>query len=137
MRTDAANCFYPIFVKDDQIIGFGDVCPDEFHPESRNAVHPDGVIAVYPIDNNGIEKKWVFERGTVESIFDELWVKQTSDPMDGIDIMRTKNVSAIKLLGRIKSIPLIVMVPLCLPLWEYHFHIQSLSLMYKNALKQH
>ena len=90
LRTDAANCFYPIFVKDDQIIGFGDVCPDEFHPESRNAVHPDGVIAVYPIDNNGIEKKWVFERGTVESIFDELWVKQTSDPMDGIDIMRTK-----------------------------------------------
>lgn len=90
LRTDAANCFYPIFVKNDQIIGFGDVCPDEFHPKSRNAVHSDGVIAVYPIDNNGIEKKWVFERGTVDSILDELWVKQTSDPMDGIDIMRTK-----------------------------------------------
>jgi len=89
LRTDAANCFYPVFVKDRLIVGFGDVCPDEYHPETRNIQLPDGVIAVYPIDNNGVEKKWVFERGTVEGIFDELWIKETTNP-DGIDIMRTK-----------------------------------------------
>ena len=89
LRTDAANCFYPIFVKDGLIVGFGDVCPDEYHPEMRNIQLSDGVIAVYPIDNNGVEKKWVFERGTVEGILDELWVKETTNP-DGIDIMRTK-----------------------------------------------
>ncbi len=89
LRIDAANCFYPIFVKDKHIIGFGDVCPNEYHPGSRNIQQPDGTVAVYPIDNNGVEKKWVFERGTVEDIFDELWVKVSSNP-ESIDIMRTK-----------------------------------------------
>ena len=87
LRTDAANCFYPIYVRDNKIIGFGDVCDDTFHPKGRNVVGTDGTIAIYPIDNNQIEKKWVFERGTVESILDELWVKDVSG---GIDIMRTK-----------------------------------------------
>lgn len=95
LRTDAANCFYPIFVRDDKIIGFGEVSPDEFHPASRNINMDDGVVAVYPIDNNGIEKKWVFERGTVEGIIDELWVKE-KDGNSEIDIMRTKNIFRYK-----------------------------------------
>lgn len=89
LRTDAANCFYPIYVSNNRIIGFGDVCEDSYHPHSRNVKMENDVIAVYPIDNNGIEKKWVFERGTVESILDELWVKSTISS-DEIDIMRTK-----------------------------------------------
>ena len=88
LRTDAKNCFYPIYVKDKKIIGFGDVCADDFHPASRNVDESNGIIAIYPIDNNGVEKKWVFERGTVESILDELWVKDISS--SEIDIMRTK-----------------------------------------------
>lgn len=88
LRTDAKNCFYPIYVKDKKIIGFGDVCADDFHPAGRNVDESNGIIAIYPIDNNGVEKKWVFERGTVESILDELWVKDISS--SEIDIMRTK-----------------------------------------------
>lgn len=88
LRTDAKNCFYPIYVKDKKIIAFGDVCEDSFHPSARNVIQNDGSIAVYPIDNNGVEKKWVFERGTVESILDELWIKDIS--ISEIDIMRTK-----------------------------------------------
>lgn len=88
LRTDAKNCFYPIYVKDKKIIGFGDVCADNYHPVSRNIKESNGIIAIYPIDNNGVEKKWVFERGTVESIFGELWVKDISS--SEIDIMRTK-----------------------------------------------
>lgn len=72
LRTDAANCFYPIFVESNKIVGFGDVCEDSFHPEGRNVRINDERIAIYPIDNNGVEKKWVFERGTVEGILDEL-----------------------------------------------------------------
>lgn len=90
LRTDAANCFYPIFVKDKAIVGFGEVCPDEFHPGTRNIIQEDGTVAVYPVDNNGVEKKWVFERSTVEGIFDELWIKETSEAIGNIDIMRTK-----------------------------------------------
>lgn len=88
LRTDAKNCFYPILVKDGKLVGFGEVCPDTFHPASRNIVQEDGTIEVYPIDNNGTEKKWVFERGTVESIKSELWIKKVSDVE--VDIMRTK-----------------------------------------------
>ena len=88
LRTDAKNCFYPIYVKDKKIVGFGDVCADDYHPISRNINESNGIIAIYPIDNNGVEKKWVFERGTVESILGELWVKDVSS--SEIDIMRTK-----------------------------------------------
>jgi len=56
-RETARNCFYPIHVKGNQIIGFGDVCPDDFHPTSANIENPDGTISIYPIDNNGIERK--------------------------------------------------------------------------------
>lgn len=75
LRTDARNCFYPIYIKDEAIIGFGDVCEDDYHPESANVQRSDGVIEVYPIDASGIEKKWVFARHTVESILDELHVE--------------------------------------------------------------
>ena len=93
LRTDAANCFYPIFVKDGSIVGFGDVSPDDYHP-TRNVPQEDGTIAVYPIDNNGVEKKWVFERGTVEGILAELWVK--TDDSGAVEIMRTKSIFRYK-----------------------------------------
>ena len=75
LREDAANCFYPILVKDKKIVGFGDVCEDSFHPESPNEMREDGVMEVYPIDSQGNERKWVFARNTVESIIDELSVE--------------------------------------------------------------
>ena len=75
MRTDAKNCFYPILVKDSCIIGFGDVCPEEYHPQSANILREDGVLEIYPIDANGNERKWVFARQSVESIKDDLKVE--------------------------------------------------------------
>jgi adenine-specific DNA-methyltransferase len=95
LRTDAANCFYPIYVRNNEIIGFGDVSPDDYHPESRCIKIDENTIAVYPIDNNGVEKKWVFERGTVEGIRDQLWVKGDVQQGD-IDIMRSKSVFRYK-----------------------------------------
>jgi len=95
LRTDAANCFYPIYVRNNEIIGFGDVSPDDYHPESRCIKIDENTIAVYPIDNNGVEKKWVFERGTVEGIRDQLWVKGDAQQGD-IDIMRSKSVFRYK-----------------------------------------
>lgn len=89
LREDAANCFYPIYVKDKEIIGFGDVCPDEFHPESVNVQNKDGILEIYPIDTQGNERKWVFARNTVESIKDELSVEFNSNRKI-YDIIRTK-----------------------------------------------
>lgn len=75
LRTDAANCFYPIYVRDQQIVGFGDVWFDtDKHPIGANVSSEDGIIEVFPIDGQGVERKWRYERGTVESIKDRLIV---------------------------------------------------------------
>lgn len=74
-RNLAKNCFYPIYVKDNEIIGFGAVCDDDFHPNAQNIFRPDGVIEIYPVGDDGEERKWVFARHTVESIKQNLSVK--------------------------------------------------------------
>ncbi len=87
-REAAANCFYPILVKDKQIIGFGDVCEDDHHP-SLNVLREDGILEIYPIDPNGVERKWRFARQTVEQIKDELSVNYVK-ARNIYDIQRTK-----------------------------------------------
>lgn len=89
LRADAANCFYPIYVKDGKIIGFGDVCDDDYHPAGVNLEREDGIIEVYPIDPQGVERKWVFARQTVESILDELEAR-LNELTGKWDIIRTK-----------------------------------------------
>jgi len=66
-RETARNCFYPIIVKDNAIVGFGDVCDENFHPASAN-VRDGKYILVYPVDSQGIERKWRYARDSVESI---------------------------------------------------------------------
>jgi adenine-specific DNA-methyltransferase len=70
-REAAKNCFYPVYVKNGIVVGFGEVCPDNFHPKS-NINKKDGTLEVYPVDKKGIERKWRFSRQSVESIKDEL-----------------------------------------------------------------
>lgn len=89
LREDAANCFYPIYIKEDKIIGFGDVCDDSFHPKSANIQRENGIIEVYPIDAQGNERKWVFSRQSVEKIIDELSVSYNNKRKIW-DIIRTK-----------------------------------------------
>jgi len=89
LRVDAKNCFYPIFVKGEKIIGFGDVSEDSYHPESANVFLQDGTIEVYPIDASGNERKWVWARHTVESIRHELRVVQNKR-RGIVDIERVK-----------------------------------------------
>ena len=81
LRTDARNCFYPIIVKDDKIIKFGDISPNDFHPQ-KNELLADGSIAVYPIDAKGIERKWRYARQSVEGIFNFLKVKKVRGVYD-------------------------------------------------------
>jgi adenine-specific DNA-methyltransferase len=71
-REAAKNCFYPIYVKNGQIFGFGEVCPDEYHPGKSNIFRQDGIVEIYPIDQNSVERKWRFSRQSVEAIKDEL-----------------------------------------------------------------
>lgn len=58
-RYEGATCFYPVILdKNNNIIGFGDVLPDEIHPSSQVEIQPDGTKYVWPFDVNNTEKKW-------------------------------------------------------------------------------
>ena len=71
-RTDARMCFYPFYVKDNKIIRIGDVPAKSFHPASANVILDDGSIEVWPMTDDGDEKKWRYARQSVEPIFDKL-----------------------------------------------------------------
>lgn len=88
-RTDAKNCFYPIIVENGKIIGFGDVSPDDYHPQQT--VCENRKYYIYPIDVMGVERKWRYARQTVESIYGMLRAKKTKTGYD-IEIGKTFGV---------------------------------------------
>ncbi len=77
LRTDARNCFYPIIVKSNKIIGFGEVPKDNFHPKKQTE-EKKGLHHVWPIDGKGIERKWRYARQNVDSILNLLRVKNSN-----------------------------------------------------------
>ena len=76
LRSDAKNCFYPIIVKNNKIIGFGDVLPDNEHPKSQTEKRGK-VFYVYPIDKERVERKWRYARQSVEQVKQLLRAKKT------------------------------------------------------------
>jgi len=89
LRTDARNCFYPIHVKNNKIVGFGNVPDKNFHPKSKNVKQKNGIIEVWPIDSKGVERKWVFALQTINEIKDKLFVKEKKN--GEVDIFRRKD----------------------------------------------
>ncbi|MGX7014717.1 site-specific DNA-methyltransferase [Vagococcus silagei] len=92
LRGDGKNTFYPILVKDDEIIGFGEVSKFDFHPKQTEIL--DGIAYVYLIDPKGIERKWRYARHTIEEIKDMLVPKRKSD--GSYEIMLGKNFGQYK-----------------------------------------
>lgn len=85
-RKFAKNCFYPVIVENDLIVGFGQVVPEDEHPEQ---VQKDGKqIYIYPIDINGIERKWGYARQSVEEIKDLLQIKSSRNGRIEVEISR-------------------------------------------------
>jgi adenine-specific DNA-methyltransferase len=68
LRTDAKNCFYPIYIEEDTVVGFGKIPSSDFHPGEAVVDLGNGRFEVWPIDNSGTERKWRNERKTVEQV---------------------------------------------------------------------
>lgn len=75
-RTDAKNCFYPVIVENDEIVGFGDVAKDDEHPLVQT-VRYGNKYYVYPIDKNMVERKWRYARQSVDEVKHLLRAKRT------------------------------------------------------------
>lgn len=82
LRTERRLSFYPIYVKNGRIVDVGEVPPDDFHPKGRNEIQKDGTIAIYPIDQNGIERRWNFGLDTIKDNLSRIAVIEVDNTLD-------------------------------------------------------
>ena len=93
LRTDAKNCFYPIIVRETgngiRIDRIGQVSPINFHPEHQTIPLENNRYAVYPIDKNGIERKWRYSTTGVNQVFGSLRAVKGKNGKIEIKILKT------------------------------------------------
>lgn len=98
LRTDAANCFYPILIDGDKIIGYGNVIDENIHPTQQEIYTCDfyfdtkgnkqlksstqNLYSIYPIDIQGIERKWRYAFQTVPEIIEYLRIKKSQSRVE-------------------------------------------------------
>jgi len=82
LRTDAKNCFYPIIVDKctKQVVDFGNVVADKIHPKVN--IHNGDFVEIYPIDKEGIERKWRYARQSIEEVKDLLVISEKDGVYD-------------------------------------------------------
>src|SRR5205823_4067063 len=88
------NCFYPIYVKDGQITGFGPVAAPDFHPGKAHVPH-EGGLAIYPVDSENVERKWRYARDTVPEILPLLKTHMVATTGE-IQILKAKASKSLK-----------------------------------------
>ena len=71
-RQDGKSLFYPIYFKGDKIIKIGETPKDNFHPTKPFLKSKNGEMEIWPIDNNGIERKWRYSRETLSEILGQI-----------------------------------------------------------------
>lgn len=81
-RIDRKQSFYPIYVRDDKIVRVGTVPPDDFHPRDKNIIIDDGEIEIWPIDQDGVERRWNFGLDTIDQNLDRILVLNIDGKLD-------------------------------------------------------
>lgn len=74
LRTERKLSFYPIYIKEGKIVDVGEVPDDDFHPTSKNIDCGDGLVAIYPIDQDGIERRWNFGLDSINENLDRITI---------------------------------------------------------------
>lgn len=93
-RGDGKNTFFSIQINinTNEVVGFGDVLPSDVHPNQTEI--QDEIAFVYPIDSNGIERKWRYARQTIEGIKEMLYPIKKSN--NHYEVMIGKNFGQYK-----------------------------------------
>lgn len=82
LRTERRLSFYPIYVKDGCVVRVGDVPPDDFHPSGRNVPVDSGEIEIWPIDQDGIERRWNFGLDSIQENLQRVTIQEVDDTLD-------------------------------------------------------
>lgn len=75
-RKDGKSLFYPLYFKDGKLIDAGDQPRDDFHPSSAYKFLENGVLEIWPIDNNGIERKWRYAKVSLFKIIEKIKIAE-------------------------------------------------------------
>ena len=79
-RRTGRNCFYPIFIRDGEIVGFGHLPADDWHPTASTSRRSDGTVEVWPISSSdGRERKWRYSRQSIERVAKQLEIRRGRD----------------------------------------------------------
>lgn len=92
LRTERRLSFYPIIVENNQIVEIGSVPEDSFHPGSKNVKLDDGRVAIYPIDQEGIERRWNFGLDSISDNLDRITIIEKDGLLD-LFVTHEQNVS--------------------------------------------
>jgi len=71
-RIDRRLSFYPIYIQNGGVVDVGVVPDDNFHPGGKNVLLPDGRIEVWPIDQDGVERRWNFGLDSIRDNLDRV-----------------------------------------------------------------
>jgi adenine-specific DNA-methyltransferase len=93
LRTERRESFYPILIKGGKIVSVGEKPSDDFHPSSKNEASDDGTISIWPIDQNGIERRWNFG---LDSIKKNLWRITCEESEGEFDLFVTHEMTVPK-----------------------------------------
>jgi adenine-specific DNA-methyltransferase len=81
-RAARPTMFYPVYVKDGQITRIGETPEPDFHPKSKNVIKENGEIEVWPVDQDGVERRWNFGHDTVNNELERMVAVEVKGEFD-------------------------------------------------------
>lgn len=94
-RAHGRSLFYPIYFKEDRVSKIGESPANSFHPHKAFRQLRNGALEIWPIDNNGVERKWRYSRETLSKILDSIRI---------VEIQGISQVQILKSEDRYKTV---------------------------------
>ncbi|MCK5555613.1 MAG: site-specific DNA-methyltransferase, partial [Alphaproteobacteria bacterium] len=82
LRTERRLSFYPIYIKNKKVIRIGEIPLDSFHPSDKNIEIEGGQIEIWPIDQDGVERRWNFGLDSIHDNIDRITVLEVDGKLD-------------------------------------------------------
>lgn len=75
LRNEGPTMFYPIYIQNEEIIAIGTPSDETFHPGASQVNEENGIIAIYPVDSSGTERKWRYSSESLKKVIDNLDIR--------------------------------------------------------------